>query len=46
MRVQPLIVASTVIMASFVFCAKDSISIAVDLSNYFYFLSLLGLANE
>ena len=49
MRVQPPIVASTVIRASFVFCAKDSISIGNGLSDYFLlllFLDLLGLTKE
>ena len=48
-EVQPPIVASTVIRASFVFCAKDSISIGNGLSDYFLlllFLDLPGLTRE
>ena len=46
MRVQPPIVASTVIRASFVFCAKDSISIFVGIRGYFLPDLDLGLIME
>ena len=46
MRVQPPIVASTVIRASFVFCANDSISIFVGIRNYLLFLPALGFTMD